>query len=163
MLNSFFFLYWRVLVGINKNEVDMLIRKLIYLILFIFFTWLAIATRTHSGWFHPFIVKYGGDTIWAGMFLFFLRIFFGRMKLWKLALICFALGVADETLQLYQAPWIQSIRHTRIGGLMLGFGFLWSDIVCYAVGILIAYLMVVVIERVVGERESNSVDENGRL
>jgi len=127
----------------------MLIRRLIYLVLFVFFTWLAIATRTHSTWFHPFIAEYGGDTIWAGMFLFFLRIFFTKTKLWKLALICFALGVADETLQLYQAPWIESIRHTRIGGLMLGFGFLWSDIICYAVGIIIAYVMLVLIERVV--------------
>lgn len=141
----------------------MLIRRLIYLVLFVFCTWLAIATRTHSAWFHPLIVQYGGDTIWAGMFLFFLRIFFTRMKLWKLALICFALGVADETLQLYQAPWIESIRHTRIGGLMLGFGFLWSDIICYAVGIMIAYVMVVLIERAVKINHSGSTDHDHRV
>ncbi|MCG8538340.1 MAG: DUF2809 domain-containing protein [Clostridia bacterium] len=28
----------------------------------------------------------------------------------------------------------------KIGGLILGFGFLWSDIVCYAIGILIGLL-----------------------
>ena len=127
----------------------MLLRKIIYLILFIFCTWLAIATRTHAAWFHPFIREYGGDTIWAGMFLFFLRVFFVKIKPWKLALISFGLGVADEVLQLYHAPWIEAIRHTRIGGLMLGFGFLWSDIVCYAVGTLLALIMVVLIERFV--------------
>ena len=73
----------------------MLLRTIIYLLIFIFCTWLAIATRTHSAWFHPFIVKYGGDTIWAGMFLFLLRIFFTKTKLWKLAVITFAAGVAD--------------------------------------------------------------------
>ena len=118
-----------------------------YLLIFIFCTWLAITTRTHKEWFHPIIVQYGGDTIWAGMFLFLLRVFFIKTKLWKLALITFAAGVADETLQLYHAPWIESIRHTRIGGLMLGYGFLWSDIVCYAVGVIIAYLIIVFIER----------------
>ena len=125
----------------------MLLRKIIYCFLFVFCAWLAIATRTHASWFPPFIAEYGGDTIWAGMFLFFLRFFFGKTALWKLALINFGLGVADEALQLYHAPWIESIRHTRIGGLMLGFGFLWSDIVCYAVGTLLAYFIVVLIER----------------
>ena len=77
------------------------------------------------------------------------------MKLWKLALICYVLGVADELLQLYHAPWIESIRQTRIGGLILGFGFLWSDIICYAVGIVIAYVMVVLIERTVKINDDN--------
>jgi hypothetical protein len=95
------------------------------------------------------VVKYGGDIIWAGMFLFFMRIFFARMPLWKLASICYAMGVADEVLQLYHASWIEAIRHTRIGGLILGFGFLWSDIICYAIGIVIAYAMVLLIERFV--------------
>lgn len=127
----------------------MLKRKIIYLVLFIFFTWLAIATRTHAGWFHPFIQEYGGDIIWAGMFLFFLRIFLGRMYLLKLAFICYLLGVSVEFLQLYHAPWIEAIRQTRVGGLMLGFGFLWSDIICYAVGTAIAYCMIRIIERFV--------------
>lgn len=124
----------------------MLQRKIIYLIIFIFCTWLAIATRTHAAWFHPFIREYGGDTIWAGMFLFLLRIFFSKIKLWKLALVCFGCGVADELLQLYHAPWIEAIRNTRVGGLMLGFGFLWSDIVCYAAGILFAFFIIRCIE-----------------
>mgnify|MGYP001366451240 FL=1 len=125
----------------------MRLRKLFYLAVFIFCTWLAITTRTNRHWFHPLIATYGGDIIWAGMFLFFLRIFFSKIKLWKLALICYGMGVADELLQLYHAPWIESIRQTRIGGLALGFGFLWSDILCYAVGTLIAYLLISFIER----------------
>lgn len=127
----------------------MLVRKLIYGVLFVFCTWLAITTRAHAAWFHPLVVKYGGDIIWAGMFLFFMRIFFSTVVLWKLALVCYALGVADEVLQLYHAPWIEAIRHTRIGGLVLGYGFLWSDIVCYAIGVLMAYLLALVIERTV--------------
>lgn len=125
----------------------MLLRKLFYLAVFIFCTWLAIATRTRRSWFHPLIAEYGGDVIWAGMFLFLLRVFFSRVKLWKLALVCYAMGLADELLQLYHAPWIESIRQTRIGGLVLGFGFLWSDVICYAVGTIIAYLLISFIER----------------
>jgi hypothetical protein len=31
--------------------------------------------------------------------------------------------------------WIDGIRSTTLDGLVLGFGFLWSDLVCYLVGI----------------------------
>ncbi len=61
--------------------------------------------------------------------------------------INFLLGAADETLQLYQAPWIQAIRHTKIGGLLLGFGFLWSDIICYFIGTLLSLCAIVLIEK----------------
>ena len=44
------------------------------------------------------------------------------------------LSIAVELSQLYHAPWIDSIRQTTLGGLILGFGFLWSDLACYAVG-----------------------------
>jgi hypothetical protein len=45
-----------------------------------------------------------------------------------------------EISQLYHAPWIDSIRQTTPGGLVLGFGFLWTDLVCYSVGIAIESL-----------------------
>ncbi len=124
-------------------------RKIIYFFFFLFFTWLALATRKHPAWFYPFIAEYGGDIIWAGMFLFFLRIFFGKVDLWKLALVNYALGVADEVLQLYHAPWIEALRKTRLGGLILGYGFLWSDVLCYAAGTLLAFLLISLIEKVV--------------
>ncbi|EGW38049.1 hypothetical protein DOT_3993 [Desulfosporosinus sp. OT] len=40
-----------------------------------------------------------------------------------------------EISQLYHSQWIDSLRMTRIGGLVLGYGFLWSDLVSYTVGI----------------------------
>jgi hypothetical protein len=123
-----------------------MLRKIIYSILVIFFIWLAFATRIHHQWFHPFIVKYGGDTIWAGMFLFVLRIFFAKIKLWKLAIVSYVLGVADEVSQLYHAPWIDAIRNTAIGGAILGHDFVWNDLACYAAGTLLAYLILLVIE-----------------
>ena len=46
-----------------------------------------------------------------------------------------------EISQLYHAPWIDSIRATTLGGLILGFGFLWSDLICYTVGIVIGAII----------------------
>ena len=117
-------------------------RRIVYLFCFVFLVWLALATRHHTQWFHPLIVQFGGDTIWAGMFLFFLRMIFLRPKLWKLALIAWLMGVADEFTQLYDAPWANAIRATTLGRLLFGVGFLWSDILCYAVGILLAFIII---------------------
>jgi uncharacterized protein YebE (UPF0316 family) len=47
--------------------------------------------------------------------------------------ICFCYLI--EISQLYHAFWIDSIRRTTLGGLVLGYGFLWSDLLAYAIGI----------------------------
>ncbi len=125
----------------------MIKRRLVYLILFCFCTWLALATRNHKAWFCPIIVTYGGDVIWAGMFVFFLRMFFVKTPLWKLALINYILGVLDECSQLITVPWFVAIRQTKLGKLMLGVGFVWSDLVCYAIGTCIAWAIAVVIDK----------------
>jgi hypothetical protein len=121
--------------------------RILYGICFIFLIWLALATRSHHQWFSPLIVEYGGDVIWAGMFLFFLRMIFLETPLWKLALVNYALGVADEFSQLYQAPWANHIRATTLGRLLFGAGFLWSDIGCYAIGTLAAFIIITLAER----------------
>src|SRR5215471_5200372 len=124
-------------------------RRLVYFLLLIFCIWLAFATRLHGNWFWPLIAKYGGDTIWAGQFLFFLRILFIRTPLILLAITNFCLGVLVEVSQLYHAPWIDDIRSTVIGEALLGLGFLWSDIICYAIGTILAFFICVLIDKLV--------------
>ena len=76
-----------------------------------------------------------GDILWATMVYFIARFLFVKRPM-KFALamgllFCFAI----EFSQLYKAPWINELRHTLFGRLVLGEGFLWSDLVCYVVGI----------------------------
>ena len=123
-------------------------RKIIYSILFVFCTWLALATRWYPQYFFDLVVKYGGDVIWSGMFLFFLRIFFAKTSLWKLALCSYVFGVLIEFSQLYRPAWLVAFRRTFIGKTLLGSGFLWSDIVCYAIGTLLAMLLIILIEKI---------------
>jgi hypothetical protein len=47
---------------------------------------------------------------------------------------CFGISVLVETSQLYHAPWIDTVRSTFLGAVILGSGFLWSDLACYFVG-----------------------------
>src|ERR1044071_7394237 len=123
-------------------------RRLLYALQLAFCIWLAFATRLHPNWFLPLIAKYGGDTIWAGQFLFLLRMILIRASLEKLAVVNFLLGVVVEVSQLYHAPWIDAIRSTVVGEALLGLGFLWSDIICYAVGTLLALPVCVLVDQV---------------
>ena len=52
-------------------------------------------------------------------------------------LFCYAI----EFSQLYKAPWIDNLRHTLFGRLVLGDTFLWGDLLCYTVGIAIGVLL----------------------
>ena len=50
-----------------------------------------------------------------------------------------ALGVSYlvECSQLLDTPLLRTLRGTTLGGLVLGYGFLWSDLVCYTAGALL--------------------------
>ena len=83
-----------------------------------------------------------GDALWAVMIFLILRFVFidGNMK--HIAISSLAICYAVEISQLYHQPWIDNIRETRLGALVLGRGFLWSDILAYTLGIGICILVV---------------------
>lgn len=99
-----------------------------------------LASRRYRGQLPAFLAEYAGDTLWALMlFLLISTLLAGRPVLARAA-ISLALAFLVEISQLYHAPWIDSIRQTLLGGLMLGFGFLWTDLVCYSVGVMIGVI-----------------------
>ena len=52
-----------------------------------------------------------------------------------IALLTIAFSVPSNSASYITPPGLDSIRQTTLGGLILGFGFLWSDLACYAVGV----------------------------
>jgi hypothetical protein len=86
------------------------------------------------------LAEYAGDTLWALMlFLLVSTLLVGRPILVRAA-ISLALAFLVEISQLYHAPWIDAIRQTALGGLVLGFGFLWTDLICYSAGVMIGVI-----------------------
>ena len=83
-----------------------------------------------------FVATYAGDTLWALMIYLCFGFVFPRARVQAVALAALSMSFAIEVSELYQAEWINRIRSTPLGGLVLGFGFKWSDLVCYATGIL---------------------------
>jgi hypothetical protein len=99
---------------------------------------LGLATRRFPALFPEFIVAYAGDALWAATAFWLLAMVFPAAPPWRLAAGAAGVAMTVEVSQLYHAPWIDEARATWFGALLLGRGFLWSDFLCYAVGIVTA-------------------------
>ncbi|MEK3963944.1 ribosomal maturation YjgA family protein [Paenibacillus sp. FSL H7-0323] len=100
---------------------------------------LGLSTRVFTDQLPLFVSRHFGDALWGSMVYFMFRVLLVNQKL-RLAFVwslVFNFGI--EFSQLYQAEWINSIRSTVLGGLILGKGFLWIDLVRYLVGIALCY------------------------
>lgn len=97
-----------------------------------------LASRRYGAALPAFLADYAGDTLWAALVFFLLALLFPAASTRALAAAALAIAFAVETSQLYHAPWIDALRATRLGALVLGYGFLWSDLVCYSVGVALA-------------------------
>ena len=98
---------------------------------------LGMASRKFPDLFPAVLGKYPGDALWALMVFIGLAFIQPRASTGRLSLLAFAISCAVEFSQIYQAPWINAIRHTTIGHLVLGSVFSWIDMAAYAVGVLI--------------------------
>ena len=125
----------------------MLKRRMIYSVLFLVTIPIGLATRKKPEWFYEPIAKYGGDILWTSLFFFLFRIIFPTKKLVTILCYTYALAVSIEISQLYHANWIDDIRRTFLGKMILGFGFLWSDLICYAIGALLGWVLATLIEK----------------
>jgi hypothetical protein len=96
---------------------------------------LGLGSRRYGQSLPGFVAAYAGDTLWALVAFLGIGLLLPRASTWRVALLAMSFSAAIEGSQLYHAPWIDSIRRTTLGGLVLGQGFVWSDLACYAVGV----------------------------
>jgi hypothetical protein len=111
-------------------------RRTAYLLLVVATIVAGLASRRYRASLPAAIGAYAGDTLWALMVFLGLGLVFPRASTRRLAGVALAIAYLDELSQLYHAPWIEAVRETRLGGLVLGFDFVWSDLLCYAAGVL---------------------------
>ena len=112
-------------------------KRLIYFTLTVIITVLGLASRKFSGFLPGIIAAYSGDILWSLMVYWIFRFISPKASPIKTAIAAIAFSYLIEISQLYHAQWIDNIRRTTIGALILGFGFLWSDIICYTIGVII--------------------------
>lgn len=96
---------------------------------------LGLVSRKYPVLFPAFLGKFLGDALWA------LMVFLGWAFLKpcgstiRLAVFALATSYLVELSQLYQVPWINAMRSTTLGHLVLGTTFSWLDLAAYTVGV----------------------------
>lgn len=106
------------------------------------------------------VAKYLGDALWGLVVFLGVGLLLARLRTGSAAALAAAFAAAVEVSQLYHAPWLDGVRGTLPGGLVLGTpaaAFSWADIAAYLAGIAAGAAA----ERVVFCRRSGSGD--GRL
>lgn len=111
--------------------------RVVWLVLALLVMGLGLASRSKVFAWPPFVGAYVGDTLWALMVFLLLRFVAPTRPRAQLAAAALAFSFAVEFSQLSHAPWLEAARRTLPGRLVLGQGFLWSDLACYTVGVLL--------------------------
>ena len=88
----------------------------------------------------PWLSNNGGDALWALMVFVGLGFLLPRTSTLTVALLALGVAWGVEFSQLCHAPWIDAIRATIPGKLMLGNTFYWPDLIAYAVGVALGAL-----------------------
>ncbi|QBP91127.1 DUF2809 domain-containing protein [Bacillus mycoides] len=109
--------------------------RLLYVMFTIVVIILGLSSRKFAFALPDLLNDYLGDALWALMIFVGFGFLFPKIETKKLAFISLIFCYGIEISQLYHAEWIDSIRATTLGGLVLGYGFLWSDLVAYTIGV----------------------------
>ncbi|MCU5473253.1 DUF2809 domain-containing protein [Bacillus paranthracis] len=114
--------------------------RLLYAMFTILVIILGLSSRKFAFALPALLNDYLGDALWALMIFIGFGFLFPKIATKKLAFISLMFCYGIEVSQLYHAEWIDSIRATTLGGLVLGYGFLWSDLVAYTIGVGVGFL-----------------------
>lgn len=130
------------MIKLNSQHLSGFRRGRIYYLIAVFNTVLfGLASRRFSYILPEIVVEHAGDILWAMMVYFGLRFLLPNRSyqtaFWLALIFCFVI----EFSQLYQADWINQVRRTLLGGLVLGKGFLVVDLIRYSIGIVAAVSM----------------------
>ena|ERR1051326_2995225 len=107
-----------------------------------------LASREWSWLLRAWIGKYPGDALWAAMVYWVIAFLAPSAPVVRVAAYALAISYLDELSQLYQAPWINQIRATTMGHLLLGAAFSWLDLMAYTIGVgLCSVIELVVLKR----------------
>jgi Protein of unknown function (DUF2809) len=82
-----------------------------------------------------------GDALWAMMMMWWMGVLLPAWRPERRAVVALAICVAVEWSQRWHAPWLDAVRATRMGHLVLGSGFDARDLVAYAAGVVVAMLI----------------------
>lgn len=112
----------------------------LYLPMLLLLLGLGLPTRTIPEHLPGWYIAYAGDFLWA-MLVFFLFCLVFRLPTATAFFVALATTYLIEVTQLFHPAWLETLRSYRLFGLVFGYGFLWSDIIAYTLGISLGALI----------------------
>ncbi len=109
--------------------------RLVYALAVVLVIGLGLLLRSGGAPFPGAVVKYGGVALWALVVFLLLGLATPVASTARLGGVAVAISWCVEFLQLYHSSWVDSIRATRVGHLVLGSTFNSPDLLAYCVGI----------------------------
>lgn len=104
-------------------------------------------TAALPGW----ITDIAGSLAYQIFWMALVQFCFPKLSIAKTAIAVFCFSCAIEFLQLWQPPFLQAIRATLPGRLVLGNTFVWSDFPPYAIGCFLGWLLLSGVRRLRSE------------
>ena len=98
---------------------------------------LGLASRRYPSSLPSAFAVYGGDTLWATALFLSLGLLRPGARTTTLALAAALLSLAVELSQLAHPAWLEALRGLPGVGLLIGYDFVWTDLACYAIGVLL--------------------------
>jgi VanZ family protein len=111
-------------------------KLLTYIIIILTTVIIGLSLRCFARYLPRWINLYVGDFLWAFMIFFIFSMIFKKKSTLKIMVLSLIYCYLIEISQIYHAQWIDNIRQTVVGHLVLGRGFLLSDLISYTIGIL---------------------------
>lgn len=110
-------------------------RRFVFLLLALLTIACGLASRRFG------LPKLIGDAMWATLIFWLFRAARPAVPVFRAALFSLFVSFAVEGSQLYHADWLDRIRATTAGHLVLGSGFAWADLAAYAVGVALGVVL----------------------
>ncbi len=114
-------------------------KRIKYIFLIIITIVLGLASRIFKENLPNWVVLYMGDILYGIMFYFIFSFIFVKIDSKKIMLLTIVYLVVIELSQLISNPFLDNLRNNTIGHLILGKGFLFSDVICYITGGVIGF------------------------
>ena len=83
------------------------------------------------------VIAAGGDTLWSMMMYGIVALLFPEARVKSLLIATLLFSYLIECSQLLDYDWLNTLRATPLRYL-LGQGFVWSDLLCYSTGCILA-------------------------
>lgn len=117
--------------------------RLVYLVILVIIIALGLYSKDLTGKITEMVdIK---DAAWAMMIYFLFRIVFPGTGYVKIVILAALFSLFIEISQLFHAEWLDKVRETYLGQIILGSSFVWGDFMAYAIGIGVAVLVDIVV------------------